>query len=107
RGAILEDQRVRERVSGYFGFVVVRLRPTHGQNRAHENASTQNDSCFHVLHLDQPARLRASVLPTSAPPRRLLSSAASMNANNSTVSSGGTGATPVLKTSMLATTSGR
>ena len=52
------------------------------------------------------ALARTSASPTSAPPRRLLSSAASMNVKSSIVSAAGTGGSPDLKNSTTLTTSG-
>ena len=53
-----------------------------------------------------PARFSMSAIFTSAPPWRLLSSAASMKARISMVSSGGTGAMPVRKNFTASATSG-
>src|SRR5439155_4164172 len=53
-----------------------------------------------------PARFNISAIFTSTPPSRLLSSAASMNANSSMVSSGCTGVTPVRKNFTTSATSG-
>jgi len=53
-----------------------------------------------------PLRLITSLIFTAVPPLDLLSSAASMNAKISIVSSGDTGATPVLKNFIISTTNG-
>ena len=89
--------------------------PTIGSQIITETGSTEDLPGFEIGELSIPGNFSGfprgrnhyfTTIFTGAPPCFLLASAASMNAIISMVSSGGTGATPVWKNFMKATTSG-